>query len=334
MRRSVRILLDKSELRPELASAGRTIATEMGGLDSLAQAFANGLGEPFVQSIEVLSQIKGRVIVTGMGKSGHIGTKIAATFASTGTPAYFVHPAEANHGDLGMIARDDAIIAMSWSGESAELRGILRYSRRFSIPLISITSNAKSTLGRESDICLALPKVAEACPHNLAPTTSTIMQLALGDSLAIALLEGRGFSATDFKTFHPGGSLGASLTQIGEIMHSGDEIPVVGLGTNMGDAIIAISEKGFGCVGVVDGDGLLCGMITDGDLRRNIGVNMLELTVDAVMTAKPQTITSETLASKAMAILNENKITTLMVTNDGKPIGIIHLHDLLRLGVA
>ena len=334
MQRSVRRLLDKAELRPELASAGRTIATEMGGLESLAQAFANGLGEPFIQSVELLMQLSGRVIVTGMGKSGHIGTKIAATFASTGTPAYFVHPAEANHGDLGMIARDDAIIAMSWSGESAELRGILRYSRRFSIPLIAITSNANSTLGRESDICLALPKVAEACPLNLAPTTSTIMQLALGDSLAIALLEGRGFSASDFKTFHPGGSLGASLTQVHEIMHRADKVPLVGLGTNMGDAIIAISEKGFGCVGVVDGDGKLCGMITDGDLRRNIGSNMLDMTVDAVMTPNPQTIPPDTLAGKAMAVLNDKKITTLMITEDNRPTGIVHLHDLLRLGVA
>lgn len=334
MRRTVRILLDKSEIADELASAGRTISTEIEGLESLAHAFGNGLGEPFIRAVETLSRITGRVIVTGMGKSGHIGTKIAATFASTGTPAFFVHPAEANHGDLGMIARDDAIIAMSWSGESAELQGIVRYSRRFTIPLIAITANPRSTLARQSDICLALPKVKEACPHNLAPTTSTIMQLALGDSLAIALLEGRGFSADDFRTYHPGGSLGASLTQIREIMHTGDSIPLVEKNTGMADAIIAISQKGFGCVGVVDDNGKLCGMITDGDLRRNIGTDMLKLAAEAVMTPTPQTVPPDTLASKAMAILNERAITTLIVTEEDRPVGIVHLHDLLRFGVA
>jgi arabinose-5-phosphate isomerase len=317
-----------------LESALRTIRTEMGGLGALAEAFEADLAEPFRQAVELLAGIGGRVIVTGMGKSGHIGTKIAATFASTGTPAFFVHPAEANHGDLGMIARDDAIIAMSWSGESSELRGILGYSRRFSIPLIAVTANGNSTLARQSDICLCLPRFEEACPHNLAPTTSTIMQLALGDAFAIALLENRGFSATDFKTFHPGGSLGANLTFVGEVMHTGSEIPLVDIGTKMGEAIIRISEKGFGCVGVVDEEGRLTGVITDGDLRRNISRDMLSLSVEEVMTRSPQTVPADTLCHKALAILNDKTITSLLVTQDGRPVGIVHMHDLLRIGVA
>lgn len=315
-------------------SALRTIRTEMGGLGALAEAFEADLAEPFARAVKLLSEISGRVIVTGMGKSGHIGTKIAATFASTGTPAFFVHPAEANHGDLGMIARDDAIIAMSWSGESAELRGILGYSRRFSIPLIAVTANSKSTLARQSDICLSIPRFEEACPHNLAPTTSTIMQMALGDALSIALLENRAFSPTDFKTFHPGGSLGANLTFVGEVMHTGTEIPLVEIGTHMGEAIIRISEKGFGCVGIVDQDGRLSGVITDGDLRRNIERDMLSLTVEEVMTRSPQTVTADVLCNKALAILNEKTITSLIVTEDGQPVGIVHMHDLLRIGVA
>ena len=320
----------------EIQSGRKTLQTEINGLQTLAEAFDNGLAEPFSQAVDLLSKIKGRVIVTGMGKSGHIGTKMAATFASTGTPAFFVHPAEANHGDLGMIARDDAIIAMSWSGESAELKGILTYSRRFQIPLIAFTSKPASTLARESDICLLIPTVAEACPHNLAPTTSSIMQLALGDAIAIALLEGRGFSAVDFKTFHPGGSLGASLTQLHEIMHLGDEVPLVPVGTMMGEAIVRISEKGFGCVGVTGSDGSLVGVITDGDLRRNIARDMLALKVDEVMTRSPQTVEPDALAGEALALMNmaERPYTALFVVTGKKPVGIIHMHDLLRIGVA
>ncbi len=228
----------------QIASAIRTIETEKNGLGALAAAFANGLAEPFSKAVDTLSKLAGRVIVTGMGKSGHIGAKIAATLASTGTPAYFVHPAEANHGDLGMITRQDAVIAISWSGESAELKGIVAYTRRFSIPLVAVTANPPSALGRESDICLTLPKVPEACPHQLAPTTSTLMQLALGDALAIALLESRDFSANDFKTLHPGGSLGASLTHISEVMHAGEAMPLVPMGTAMGEAVRCISQRG------------------------------------------------------------------------------------------
>jgi len=317
-----------------LQSALRTLSIESAGLEALQEALKNGMALPFAQAIAALKDITGRVIVTGVGKSGHIGSKIAATLASTGTPAYFVHPAEANHGDLGMIARDDAIIALSWSGEARELGGIVQYSRRFEIPLIAVTSGQKSALGREADIVLTLPKTEEACPHGLAPTTSTIMQMALGDALAVALLEERGFTATDFKKFHPGGQLGAKLKRVGEIMHSGDKLPLVNSGTNMREAIMQISQKGFGCAGVLANDGTLAGIITDGDLRRHIDGDLLAMPVDEVMTADPKTISSDQLAATALTIVNNSEITTLMVVEDNKPVGIVHLHDLLRIGAA
>lgn len=325
----------KSEtVKEPVMSALRTLAVERKGLEALSEAIADGLGEPFSQALEVIRNITGRVIVTGVGKSGHIGSKIAATLASTGTPAFFVHPAEANHGDLGMIARDDAIVTMSWSGETRELGGILSYSRRFEIPLIAITAGAESTLARQADIVLALPKAEEACPHGLAPTTSTLIQLALGDALAVALLESRGFSASDFHTFHPGGKLGASLMMVSEIMHTGDRVPLVASGTSMRDAIMRISEKGFGCVGVIGDDGRLCGIITDGDLRRHIDADLLSMSVDEVMTRSPKTIEGDTLVASALKIVNTSSITALMVVSDGKPVGIVHLHDLLRVGAA
>jgi arabinose-5-phosphate isomerase len=317
-----------------IASALRTLNIEKAGLDAVTDALENGLGEPFSKATGLLKDITGRVIISGVGKSGHIGSKIAATLASTGTPAYFVHPAEANHGDLGMIARDDAIIALSWSGESRELSGILHYSRRFEIPLIAVTSGVNSTLAKEADIVLALPKSEEACPHGLAPTTSTIMQMALGDALAVALLEERGFTATDFEKFHPGGQLGANLKRVGEIMHTGDELPLVEAGTHMREAIITISQKSFGCAGVLAKDGTLAGIITDGDLRRHIDGDLLSMCVDDVMTTNPKTITPDHLAATALTIVNESKITTLMVVTDKKPVGIVHLHDLLRIGAA
>lgn len=321
-------------LAEPVVSALKTLSFEQKGLEALAAAIGNGLGEPFMQAIGVIRKITGRVIVTGVGKSGHIGSKMAATLASTGTPAFFVHPAEANHGDLGMIARDDAIVAMSWSGETQELSGILRYSRRFEIPLIAITAGAASTLAREADIVLTLPKAEEACPHGLAPTTSTLMQLALSDALSVALLESRGFSASDFRTFHPGGKLGASLMHVSEIMHTGDRLPLVAVGTSMREAIMRISEKGFGCVGVIDGDGKLRGIITDGDLRRHIDSDLLSMSVDDVMTTNPKTITGDMLVASALTIVNTSSITALMVVDAGKPLGIVHLHDLLRVGAA
>lgn len=326
---------EKTEaMEKPVLSALNTLSAGRAGLEALSEAIGNGLGAPFMRAIDVIREIRGRVIVTGVGKSGHIGSKIAATLASTGTPAFFVHPAEANHGDLGMIARDDAILAMSWSGETQELSGILRYSRRFEIPLIAITSGATSTLAREADIVIALPKAEEACPHGLAPTTSTLMQLALGDALAVALLESRGFSASDFKTFHPGGKLGASLTHVGEIMHGGDAVPLVPLGTGMPQAVHLLSDKRFGCVGVVDDQGNLVGIFTDGDLARNIERDISGYTVDDIMTRSPKTVTEQTLAATAMDMLNRHNISALIVVEGKKPVGIVHFHDLLRIGVA
>ena len=320
---------------PAIASALRTIETERAGLACLMEAIGNGLGQHFKAAIGLIGSARGRVICTGMGKSGHIGRKIAATLASTGTPALFVHPAEASHGDLGMIQPDDVVMALSWSGETTELADIIGYSRRYRVGLVAITSNAASTLGREADVCLALPKAKEACPNGLAPTTSTAMQLALGDALAVALLEARGFSARDFSVFHPGGKLGASLRQVREIMHGGDRLPLVPVGTAMRDAVREIDAKGFGSVLVVDADGGLVGIVTDGDIRRAIFRDGLDnLAVEAVMTASPRTITPETLLAKALEIQERTKITALIVVEAGRPVGLVHYHDLLRVGAA
>ncbi|MEL6948125.1 MAG: KpsF/GutQ family sugar-phosphate isomerase [Pseudomonadota bacterium] len=326
-------MLDTPKSIDPVASAVRTLETEIAGLTALKCALENELSEPLKQAVTTLGQISGRVIVTGVGKSGHIATKIAATLASTGTPAFFVHPSEANHGDLGMIARDDAIIAISWSGETTELHGTLNYSQRFSIPLIAITSNGASTLANQADIVLALPKEKEACPNNLAPTTSSVMQLCLLDAVAVALLESRNFSPADFGIYHPGGQLGAKLTRVGEIMHTGERVPLIASGSLMTEAIMQISEKGFGCVGVVKEDQLI-GIVTDGDLRRHLSINLLGETVDTVMNPNPKTVSETMLASKALEMLNAQKISTLMVARDGRAVGILHLHDLLRLGVA
>lgn len=327
---------DKKRLdgQASIASALRTVATEQAGVAALAAALENGLAEPFARAVDMVSQIEGRVIVTGVGKSGHIGSKIAATLASTGTPAFFVHPAEANHGDLGMIARDDAIIAMSWSGESLELKGIIAYSRRFSIPLIAVTAGERSALAREADVVLLLPRASEACPHGLAPTTSTLLQLVIGDALAIALLEARGFTPDHFRTFHPGGQLGANLTQIRDIMHVGDRLPLVPSGTGMREAILELSRKGFGCVAITAEDGALIGIITDGDIRRHIGSNLLAMSVDQVMTKEPKTAGPDTLVATALQTINNSAITSLMVVEGKRPVGLVHLHDLLRIGAA
>ena len=316
------------------ASALRTVNTEMGGLKALAEALAKGLSEPFANAVEIIGGISGRVIITGVGKSGHIGSKIAATLASTGTPAFFVHPAEANHGDLGMIAPDDAIIALSWSGETAELKGIVAYARRFAIPVIAITSGLESALAREATVVIGLPKVSEACPHGLAPTTSTLMQLVVGDALAVALLEARGFTPDHFRTFHPGGRLGASLVKVAEIMHTGDKIPVVTSGTGMREAVLEISRKGFGCVAVVGTNGKLAGIVTDGDLRRHIDGDLLAMTVDEVMTPNPKSVKADALAGSVLQVVNASSITSMIVVEDDKPIGLVHLHDLLRIGAA
>jgi arabinose-5-phosphate isomerase len=324
----------KAERQAAIESALRTISFEQAGMAALAEALQGALAEPFSLAVETLSVLRGRVIVTGVGKSGHIGSKIAATLASTGTPAHFVHPSEANHGDLGMIARDDAIIALSWSGESSELKGIVSYARRFRIPIIAITSGESSALAREASVVLCLPKATEACPHGLAPTTSTLLQLAIGDALAVALLEARGFTADHFRTFHPGGQLGANLTHVSEIMHTGDKVPVVPLGTRMPEAMVVLSKKRFGCVCVTDEAGLLVGIVTDGDLARNLSRNLTETAVEDIMTRRPKTVRPETLAGAAVGLLNEHQISALIVVEDDRPIGVVHFHDLLRVGAA
>jgi arabinose-5-phosphate isomerase len=316
-------------------SAGlRTLQLEIAGLHALADALVGELGASFDAAVALIRRTKGRLIVSGIGKSGHIGRKIAATLASTGTPAYFVHATEASHGDLGMITSDDVILALSWSGETAELGGLTEYSRRFSVGLIAVTSRPNSTLGQAADIVLALPKVKEACPHDLAPTTSSLMQLAIGDALAMALLDSRGFTASDFEVFHPGGTLAARLKSVEQIMHGGDEMPLVRLGTVMSDVLLVIAGKRFGCVGVLDGNDKLVGIVTDGDLRRHMGDVLLGKPVEAVMTPDPITVGPKFLASAALEMMNRMRITALFVVENRSPAGILHLHDLLRAGVA
>jgi arabinose-5-phosphate isomerase len=317
-----------------IASALRTLETDGEGMTALAAAMRDGLGRAFVTAVDTIRQARGRVIVTGMGKSGHVARKIAATLASTGTPAFFVHAADASHGDLGMITSDDVMMALSWSGETEELTDLINYSRRFGIVLIAFTVNAESTLGKAADIVLALPQTREACPHNLAPTTSSLMQLALGDSLAIALLESRGFTAVDFGVFHPRGKLGAALKFVRDLMHPGAAIPTIRRGAPMSEAIVEMSAKGFGCVAVTDADGRLAGVITDGDLRRHMRADLLQARVEEVMTAAPKTVQPDQLASEALHVLNTSKITALIVVDNERPVGIVHFHDLLRAGVA
>jgi arabinose-5-phosphate isomerase len=314
--------------------AQRAIETERAGLGALVAALDGPLGVSFEAAIAAIAAHEGRLIVTGMGKSGHVGRKIAATFASTGTPAHFVHPAEASHGDLGMIQPEDAILALSWSGETTELRDIVAHARRFRVTLIAITSNAASTLGREADVALILPKAEEACPNGLAPTTSTTMQLALGDALAVALLEQRGFTREDFGVFHPGGKLGAQLKQVREVMHVGERLPVVPLSATVAQAVAEISAKGFGCVLVTAADGGLAGIVTDGDLRRKLQPSLMSLGVADIMTRNPRTVSPDTLLARALDIQETHKITALVVVENGRAVGIVHYLDLLRAGVA
>ncbi len=322
-----------------IQSAIRTIEAEKAGLAILAQNLGGELGQSLAAAVNRIRDAKGRVVVTGMGKSGHVGRKIAATFASTGTPSLFVHAAEAGHGDLGMIQVDDVILALSWSGETAELKPIVAHAQRFRVALVAITSNSASALGQAADICLMLPKAPEACPNGLAPTTSTTMQLALGDALAVALLEARGFSAQDFSVFHPGGKLGALLRQVRDIMHTGARVPLVADTATMAEAVAEISAKGFGCTLVVDGAGDLVGIVTDGDLRRNIGrdllgKDLLSLPVSAIMSRNPRRVAPETLLAKALEIQETAKITALVVTQGNRPVGIVHYLDLLKAGAA
>ena len=326
--------LQASNTEASVACAVRTVEIEAEGLTALAEALRGPMAAAFSEAVRTIAASRGRVIVTGIGKSGHIGQKLAATFASTGTPAFFVHPSEAAHGDLGMVTRDDVVLAISWSGETVELKNVITYSRRFKVPLIAITSRRDSALGLSSDIVLELPRAKEACPHGLAPTTSTAMQLALGDSLAIALLEAKGFTAHDFKIFHPGGSLGAQLKFVGDIMHKGDQLPLASEHESMSSALVTMTQKSFGCLGVVDGEGKLVGIVTDGDLRRHMGEHLLRAKTGEIMTRKPKTVRPDTLASAALELINTARITALFVVEEGRPVGIVHVHDLLRIGVA
>ena len=313
-------------------SAIRTLGLERDGLTALELALKGQLGESLGAAVKVLKEAQGRVIVSGIGKSGHIGQKIAATFASTGTPAFFVHPSEASHGDLGMITPKDAILALSWSGETAELKNIITYSRRFSVPLIALTSGAGSALAQQADVVLELPRAKEACPHGLAPTTSTTMTLAIGDCLAIALLEAKGFTAHDFKMFHPGGSLGASLKYVADLMHKGDRLPLARESDRMTEGIVTMTAKSFGCLGVVDAKGKLSGIVTDGDLRRHMGDKLLGARVKDIMTKRPKTVSPRMLASAVLELINASRITAVFVVDKGKPVGIVHVHDFLKAG--
>ena len=316
----------------DIASAKRTIDKEIEGLELMKTEFDENLSK----ALDILQNTKGYVIVTGMGKSGHIAHKIAATFASTGTPAFFVHPGEASHGDLGMLTQNDSVIAISNGGESRELSDILVYCKRFGIPLIAITKNPDSSLGKAGDVLLKLPDSGEACPLGLAPTTSTTATIAMGDVLAVALMERKGFSKTDYKQRHPGGKLGAVLRKVSDLMHKGDEMPLVSTETSMQDALLVMTSKMLGCVGIIDDAGYLKGIITDGDLRRCLQPDGLTKKVSEVMTHNPKTIAPDVLAVEALNTMNNTGkgITQLFVIENDKPIGIIHIHDCLRAGVA
>ena len=316
----------------DLKHAVETIDREIETLEILK----NNLDGNLSKALDLLQNTKGRVIVTGMGKSGHIARKMAATFASTGTVSFFVHPAEASHGDLGMISDDDVIIAISYSGESKELSDILIYAKRHNIPLIAITRNPQSALGKNSSLVLKLPDNGEACPLGLAPTSSTTATIVLGDVLAVDLMERRGFSATDFRQRHPGGKLGAILCKVSDIMHKGEDVPLLKEDAIMQDALLVMSEKMLGCVGIVDNDGHLSGIITDGDLRRWMSPSIITEKVSKVMTKNPKVIGPDALIVDAVTLMNNTGrgITNLFVVQEGKPVGVIHIHDCLKAGVA
>jgi len=314
----------------DLAAARRVLRLEAEALRNMSEA----LDGSFTEALEILFAVTGRVVVTGMGKSGHIARKISATLASTGTPSHYVHPAEASHGDMGMITRSDAVLALSNSGETPELGDLVDYCRRFRIPLIAITGKPGSTLASNSDCALILPAVAEACPMGLAPTTSTTAMLAMGDALAVTLLERRGFTTEDFQVLHPGGKLGRGLLRVDDLMHAGDELPLTGPDVAMSEVLLTMTNKRFGCVGVVDAGGHLAGIVTDGDLRRHMSKDLLSSTAGEVMTGSPKTIRLGALASEALGTMNDNAITTLFVVDAGAPVGILHIHDCLRAGIA
>jgi arabinose-5-phosphate isomerase len=320
--------MDRQKL---INTARRVIEDESRALTVLAET----IGDNLAHAAELILNAPGRVIVSGMGKSGHIGKKITATLASTGTPAHFVHPAEASHGDLGMITKGDVVLILSNSGETPELADLIAHTRRFGITMIGIASRAESSLMQQADVQLLLPQLGEACGHGVVPTISTTMTLALGDALAVALMEHREFGAEHFRQFHPGGKLGARLSKVRDLMHKGDAIPLIAENAAMGDALLTISQKGFGVVGVLNSDGYLCGIVTDGDLRRHMD-GLLDHTAGEVMTKSPRTIGPDALAEEAVAVMNEKKITCLFVEDpvqSGQVVGILHIHDCLRAGV-
>ena len=321
---------DMTSSEADIKAAQKLLKTESDAL----LALSHGLGREFAAAVVLLSGIEGRVIVTGMGKSGHVGCKIASTMASTGTPSFFVHLGEASHGDLGMIVDGDVVLAMSNSGETAELAAIISHTSRFSIPLIGMTSKPESALAKASDVALILPDSPEACPMGLAPTTSTTLMLALGDALSVALLERKQFSPADFHVLHPGGKLGSRLLKVSDLMHTGDQLPLSPEATLMSEAIVEMTSKSFGCLGVTGEDGKITGVITDGDLRRHMSAQMMSQTVREVMTTGARTTDPDAMATHALAVMNSLKITTLFVLKDERPVGILHIHDCLRAGVA
>ena len=313
----------------DLSSARKVLKTEQ---DALA-ALADSLDGPFVEALDLIEQASGRVVITGMGKSGHVAHKIAATLASTGQPAFFVHPGEASHGDLGMVQQDDVVIALSNSGETTELSDIIAFTRRYRISLIGMTGRAGSTLAEAADVALVIPNSPEACPMGMAPTTSTTVMLALGDALAVCLLERKGFTAQDFRNFHPGGKLGQRLLKVADLMHAGEQMPLIGEDMPMSEALLVMTAKSFGVVGVTDADGKMLGVITDGDLRRHMSKDLINQRAGDVMTPGGVTVRPSQIASEAVAIMNERKITALFCVEDEKPLGILHIHDCLRAGV-
>lgn len=336
MHETTKIIQDKAKI--SIVERHRSLVNAVGaardGLNLLIHALTHDrLGRDADAAIELIRRSTGRVIVAGLGKSGHIARKLAATFSSTGTPAYYLHPAEASHGDLGMIDTQDIVLALSWSGETSEFAGILSYVKRFEVPLIAITAGAASTLASHATIALILPDVREACSLGLAPTTSTVLQLALGDALAVALVEHKGFTAADFGVLHPGGRLGAQLTTVSDLMHDGERLPMVPEGTIMADAILEMSSKGFGIVGVLGRSNELVGVVTDGDLRRHMTRDLMDRRVETVMSRNPVVVTAEMLAGAALTVMQERKISAVFVVEEARPIGLLHMLDLIRSGV-
>jgi arabinose-5-phosphate isomerase len=327
--------LSRDSAASDLAAARRVLTMASEALTSLADT----LDGDFTRAVGLMLAAKGRVIVSGMGKSGHVARKIAATLSSTGTPAYFVHPAEASHGDMGAIIRQDVLLLLSWGGETAELSDLITYAKRHRIPIVAIGANPDSTLIKAADVSLLLPRAPEACPMGLAPTTSTTMMLSLGDALAVALMERKGFSPDQYRDFHPGGSLGRALIRVSDLMHAGAEVPLTSEDASMREVLLVMAERRFGCVGLVDAKGGLTGIITDGDLSRHInGDDFLARKASDIMTRSPKIAAPGQLAAEALAFMNENKITRLFVLDAGdavrKPVGILHIHDCLRAGIA